>query len=116
MIGKLPYPYQTLNEEQWMEACKHFGGCAYCGKDSIDVRSMFIKFKNGGRYCNWNIIPACEQCENALKLTDNPFIRMDQKYKRGNSTQAKKLGFNLDNLQRIVDYLQSKMEALNENM
>lgn len=114
-IASLPYPYKTLTEEQWLEACKHFGACAYCGEASIDARSMFIPFKYGGRYCAWNIIPACEKCETSRKDTPNPFIRMDQKLKRGRGEQAKKFGFNLDNLQRIVDYLQSKMEeATNE--
>lgn len=110
-VAELPYPYKTLTEEQWLQACKHFGGCAYCGKDSIDARSMFIQFKQGGRYCAWNIIPACEKCETARKDNPNPFIRMDQKLKRGNDTQAKKLGFSLDKLRNIVDYLQSKMEG-----
>lgn len=109
-IKKIPYPYKTLTEEQWMEACKHFGGCAYCGSPEIEARSMFIPFKEGGRYCNWNIIPACEKCETVRKSTINPFERMDNMVKRSQTCQAKKLGFTLENLQKIVDYLQSKME------
>lgn len=110
-IKALPYPYQTLTEEQWMEACRHFGCCAYCGEGNIDARSMFISFKDGGRYCAWNIIPACEKCETALKATPNPFIRMDDRYNRDYAAAAKKYGFTVENLNKIVDYLQSKMEV-----
>lgn len=111
-ISKLPYPFKTLTEDDWMNACKHFGGCAYCGDDNIDARSMFIHFKDGGRYCTWNVIPACEKCETARKSTLNPFLRMDDSYNRCPSNSAKKHGFTLDRLQAIVDYLQSKMEEL----
>lgn len=111
-INSLPYPSPTLTEEQWMEACKHFGGCAYCGDANIDARSMFIRFKEGGRYCAWNVVPSCERCETLRKSIYNPFIRMDQMYRRGNKEPAKKYGFSLDKLQKIVDYLQSKMEEI----
>lgn len=110
-IANIPYPYSTLTEAEWLNACKHFGGCAYCGKPDIDARSMFIQFKDGGRYCAWNIVPACEKCETALKQT-NPFSFMDTKLYRGNGYLAKKLGFSLDNLQKIVEYLQTKMEEV----
>ena len=108
-IRKIPTPYKTLTEEEWLEACKHFDGCAYCGSKKIDARSMFIPFKDGGRYCAWNIIPACEECETRLITIPNPFMRMDQKFSRGNHETAKKHGYSLDKLQKIVDYLGSKM-------
>lgn len=110
-ISKIPTPYTTLTEEQWLEACNHFGGCAYCGRDQIDSRAMFIQFKDGGRYCNWNIIPACEKCETMYKSTDNPFLRMDQKINNRRDSQARKYGLSLTKLARIVDYLHSKMEV-----
>ncbi len=110
-ISKLPYPSPTLTEEQWLEACKHFGGCAYCGDANIDSRSMFIPFKAGGRYCVWNIVPACERCETVRKSDPNPFLRMDNSYHRGSAHSARKYGYTLENLSRIVDYLQSKMEV-----
>ena len=104
-------PTKPLTEEQWIKACKHFGGCAYCGNANIDVRSMFIRYKDGGRYCAWNIVPACERCETVRKSIHNPFLRMDQSFYRGSSDPAKKYGFSLENLQRIVEYLQSNMEV-----
>ena len=108
-IKDLPYPSPTLTEEQWMEACRHFGGCAYCGDATIDARSMFIQFKDGGRYCAWNIIPACERCETARKSSTNPFLRMDNSYHRGSEHAARKYGHTLENLNKIVDYLQERM-------
>lgn len=110
LIESIPTPYETLTEEQWLEACKHFGGCAYCGKPEIEARSMFIPFKIGGRYCAWNVIPACEQCETALRVQENPFLRMDDTYNRDKeNSSARKLGFNLDRLEAIVNYLKNKM-------
>lgn len=109
-IASIPKPYKTLTEEQWLEACSHFGGCAYCGKDAIDTRSMFVPFKEGGRYCAWNIIPACERCENLQKQVQNPFSRMNQYLNRDRKSITKKYDMSLEKLQRIVDYLRSKME------
>ena len=109
-IQQIPTPYKTLTEDQWLEACAHFEGCAYCGSEDISARSMFITFNDGGRYCAWNIIPSCERCETALKSTDNPFKFMNEKFGRSKAHTAIKFGYNLKKLQRIVDYLQSKME------
>lgn len=103
-------PTKTLTEEQWLNACKHFGGCAYCGGSDIDVRSMFISFKEGGRYCAWNIVPSCERCETVRKSVRNPFLRMNQTFYRGSRDPAKKYGYSLEKLQKITDYLQSNME------
>lgn len=108
-IKKIPTPYSTLTEEQWMEVCRHFGGCAYCGSDDISSRSMFIPFKDGGRYCAWNIVPACERCETARKSTLNPFERMDHVLMRSPSSAAKVYDLTLENLEKITDYLGSKM-------
>lgn len=104
-------PIEPLTESQWLEACNHFKGCAYCGADSIDARSMFIPYKDGGRYTRWNIVPSCERCETARKVTTNPFLRMDDSLNRSQAHQARKYGFSMKRLQSIVDYLQSKMEV-----
>lgn len=109
-IKQIPVPYTTLTEDEWLEACKHFGGCAYCGRPEIEARSMFIPFKLGGRYCAWNIIPACERCETSIKLTENPFKRMDDVYNRDKNIHTRRLGLSLDNLNRIVDYLKGRMQ------
>lgn len=111
-IAELPYPSPALTEEQWMEACKHFGGCAYCGGTDIDARSMFIQFRDGGRYCAWNIIPACERCETARKDVPNPFLRMDSSLNRSPAASARKYNFTLERLSNIVGYLQGKMDEV----
>lgn len=116
MIASIPSKSPTLTEEQWLDACKYFGGCAYCGGSSIDARSMFIRFKDGGRYCAWNIIPACERCETSRKVIHNPFLRMDQHISKNAGCAAIKYNFTIENLQKIVEYLQSKMEEYNESM
>ena len=56
-----------------MRACRHFNGCAKCGDETIDARGFFISFKNGGRYCDWNIIPLCSKCAADWSLDKNPF-------------------------------------------
>lgn len=111
-ISNIPQPYKTLTEDEWLEACKHFGGCAYCGDANIDSRSMFISFKTGGRYCAWNILPACEKCETLRRSeSEHYFLRMDNMLRRGNKEPAKKHGFTLEKLNKITEYLQSKMEV-----
>lgn len=73
-IRKIPKNYPTLTEEQWMEAVKHFGGCALCKDESIDARGYFIPFKLGGRYCDWNIIPVCAECATTARRNPNYFL------------------------------------------
>lgn len=104
-------PMQPLTEEQWLEACRYFRGCAYCGASEISSRSMFIEYENGGRYCSWNIVPACEKCETSIRRENNPFKRFDHVLNRKVDNQATTHGFSLDKLQRIVDYLTTKMEV-----
>ena len=92
-------PSQTLTEAQWLEACKHFNGCAYCGSESIEARSYFIPFKNGGRYCAWNIIPACGHCAASSESKQpDPFRRMINQVKRGT-------------LEEIIKYLEVQLNA-----
>ena len=72
-IRAVPKNYPTLTEAQWMKVCRHFNGCAKCGDENIDARGFFISFKNGGRYCDWNIIPLCSKCAADWSLDLNPF-------------------------------------------
>lgn len=111
LIAEIPTPYKTLTESEWLEACKHFGGCAYCGSDNVDARAMFIKFKDGGRYCAWNIVPMCEKCAKVHNSIDNPFVSMDSSVNRDRGSMARVYNHSLDKLQKIVDYLLYKMEV-----
>jgi hypothetical protein len=98
-ISTIPKDYPTLTEEQWMRACRHFNGCAQCGDEDIEARGFFIQFKEGGRYCDWNIIPLCQKCAADWKLSPNPFRAA---WSRDNANRA----FNRRNcLKDIVDYL-----------
>lgn len=111
-IKSLPTPYVTLTEEQWNKVCRHFNGCAYCGEPEIASRSMFIEFAKGGRYCSWNIIPACEKCETSRVVQPNPFMRMNEQLNRSADSSTRVYGFTKENLQRIVDYLYKEMNSL----
>lgn len=104
----------SLTEDEWMQVCRYFNGCALCGADSIDARVYFIQFKEGGKYNACNIIPACEACATDYKKQVNPFLLMDIEF-AGSECKRINRGQNKKNLQKIVDYLQSKIEeVLNE--
>lgn len=108
-IAKIPKPHKTLTEAEWHETCRHFGGCAYCGKSEIAARSMFISFKLGGRYCAWNIVPACEKCETAIKATENHFKRADRVLNRNKDSAAVRLNLTVEKINKIVEYLSTKI-------
>lgn len=72
-IAQIPKNYPALTEAQWLKACNHFNGCAQCGSANIDARGFFIQFSEGGRYCDWNIVPTCTKCSSELKKQVNPF-------------------------------------------
>lgn len=102
----------SLTEDEWLQACAHFNGCAMCGADSIDARMYFIKYQEGGKYNACNIIPACEKCATDRKVNPNPFRTMNRYI---NSSAGLYRGQSKERLKKIVDYLQSKIEeAKNE--
>ena len=73
-VKQVPADYPKLTEAQWMETVKHFGRCALCQNEEIDARGYFIPFKDGGRYCDWNVIPLCTDCATTLKTNLNWFL------------------------------------------
>ena len=95
-IKKIPKTYPTLTEAQWLEAVKHFDGCALCENETVDTRMYFIPLSKGGRYCDWNIIPVCEKCATQVKPQRN-FFAVASKRPIG--------------LQKIVDYLEDKING-----
>ena len=99
----------TLTEDEWLEACKHFGGCAACNSESIDARGYFIRFEDGGKYNACNVIPLCEKCATAFKKQPNPFRQMHPQINRNLIANR---GMSLDKLHNIVDYLQSKIGGI----
>ena len=102
----------VLTEEEWMEACRYFDGCALCGSHDISTRGYFIRFEDGGRYNACNVIPMCEICATSLKRQPNPFIQMDPNLNRNLAVGR---GLSLKNLNNTASYLQAKIEgALHE--
>lgn len=98
-------PPGRLTEEQWLDACKHFGGCAMCGSEDISTRTFFVPFREGGRYADWNVIPTCQECGFIRRKNPNPFVFMDPNAGTGTSKSKQ-------HLQNIVDYLRPKIERL----
>jgi hypothetical protein len=94
LIAMLKPPYHTLTNDEWLEACRYFGGCAICGNEAIDSRTMLVPFLHGGKYCDWNIVPTCAKCQRWLKSI-GLFRHLSQHLNR-----AKR-----ERLQVILDYL-----------
>ena len=99
-------PFKVMNEEEWLETCRYFGGCAICGNEYIETRHFFIPFEEGGRYAVWNMIPLCGSCAAGLpKSIGNPFKWFDKYF--GN---AEALGLNEERKNKLVSYLYNKMK------
>lgn len=98
----------TLTEDEWMEACRYFKGCALCNIESIDARGYFVRFEDGGKYNACNVIPLCDKCATELKYQHNPFRRINTMF---NSSLDLVRGISTDKLNKAADYLQRKMEG-----
>lgn len=99
-ISKVPQQYPPLTEAQWLETCKHFNGCAFCGSDDISARGYFVPFNMNGRYCDWNIVPLCEKCAMTAQnmstaINYNPFKSLARK--------------DLERFYSIINYLGDKL-------
>lgn len=104
-VKKVPANYPTLTEQQWMDACRYFGGCARCHSKDIEARGFFIGFEVGGRYCDWNIIPLCERCSKVWNLTLNPFLLAERKDRVERADYEYR-----ENLHNIIEYLGGKLD------
>lgn len=103
-IKAVPKEYPTLTEQQWLDACKFFDGCARCDSHDVDTRGFFVGASLGGRYCDWNVIPLCEKCASTWKLDANAFKYIYMKSKKRTSS-----GY-FYNLQKIIEYLGGKLD------
>lgn len=103
-LAAVPKDHPTLSEEQWLDACRHFNGCAICGDETIDTRGFFVQFEEGGRYCDWNIIPMCAKCGSEYRMQPNPF---KQAWLRDKTARASN---HRECLPKIVDYLGGKLD------
>lgn len=65
----LPFMNTTpMTEQEWLNTCRYFKGCAMCGKHDIQIRQFFIPRKEGGRYVAGNMIPMDPECANMFRL------------------------------------------------
>ena len=99
-------PFVPLTEEDWLTACRYFGGCALCDISEIEARGYFVQFDEGGRYTAWNILPLCERCATALKKQVNPFRRLNTQL-NGNLPMSR--GMSYKKLDRAYEYLQERL-------
>ena len=70
--------FKVLTEEQWLQTCSYFNGCAFCDETHIETREFLVGFQHGGRYAPWNMLPVCGNCSIRTRTAENPFIWMDK--------------------------------------
>jgi len=104
-INSVPKNYPTLTEEQWLEACRHFDGCARCHSNDIDARGFFVGAELGGRYCDWNVIPLCEKCASTWNLSRSAFRYTLARDHKAHGTEYREC------LVKIIEYLGGKLDA-----
>lgn len=104
-IAAVPKDYHTLTEDEWNRAVKYFDGkCAFCQDNKYVHRGMFLLVDQGGRYCDWNMVPICATC--IVKPKDkNPFRFMNTAY-IGSKSIATKRKYNKKKLEKIIKYLE----------
>lgn len=114
-VRQVPKDYPTLTEAQWLEACRFFNGCARCHSEEIDTRGFFVGREQGGRYCDWNVIPLCTKCAKMWQLDKSMFIyawhkdivKGDKRYKPLGVSDSK-TEFR-DSLEKLVSYLEVRL-------
>jgi hypothetical protein len=94
-------PFRALTEQEWLEACSLFKGCAICGSETIELRMLFLNADNGGRYTPWNVFPSCSSCGTTYQKERNPFLRMDH-WVHGKFHGA---GMNAERQRKLLAYL-----------
>jgi hypothetical protein len=104
-ISKVPKDYHTLTEEEWQSVLEYFDyKCAFCQMQDFELRGMFLTVNQGGRYCNWNVIPVCSECVRRPK-DKNPFRFMDRTA-TSNRSIAYKRRYSKKKLSKIIEYLE----------
>lgn len=103
----ISYTTKPLTEDEWLQTCKHFNGCAMCGSHHVETRQFFVQFQHGGKYTVCNVFPACSECARLTRKVENPFAWMDNRI--GNMAQILPK-FTLERRKALVDYLRTKAE------
>jgi hypothetical protein len=107
---KTDLPFKPLSEQQWLEACSYFDGCAVCGNEHIEIRQFFVNFKHGGRYTAWNVYPMCGKCATYTRQIENPFVWLDK-----HLSTSYAMGMTEQRAERLVSYLQSQIEKVGDS-
>lgn len=107
-IAAVPKDYHTLTEDEWHDVVDYFDGkCAFCQNHDFTQRGLFMLVSQNGRYCNWNVIPICDECIVRPKHK-SPFRFMNQAYTGPKSTTRIR-GYNTEKLNKIIQYLEPKL-------
>jgi hypothetical protein len=105
-FDKLSIQFKPMTEEQWLETCRYFNGCAICGSEHIETRQFFVPFEEGGKYAIYNMFPMCGECSKHVRITANPFLWLDKSF----GTAKYVLGLTEERRQKLVNYLLSQIE------
>lgn len=104
-IEEVPKDYHALTEEEWQRALQYFDHkCAFCQINKFTRRGMFLTTDQGGRYCEWNVVPVCEVCVSRPR-SKNPFRFMNRVY-TGTESVAHQRRYSMKKLEHIVKYLE----------
>ena len=107
-VGSTQTISNAMTEEEWLNACRYFDGCAICG-EIIDAKMYFVPLKDGGKYTSYNMIPVCEAC--ALKRrgdTYQPFKYFNKAFGTIPNGEAR--------LERMIGYLSKEIEKHEERL
>ena len=114
-VKQVPKNYPALTEAQWLEACNFFNGCARCSNEEIDARGFFVGREQGGRYCDWNVIPLCTKCAKMWRLDKSMFVYAYHKDSMKGDKRYRPLGASdsktefQDSLEKLVSYLEVRL-------
>lgn len=103
-------PFKILSEQQWLEACSYFNGCAICGHEHIETRQFILNPKHGGKYSVWNVVPMCGKCATYTVRVKNPFVWLDH-----HLGYAKTLGLNDERRQKLYDFIIQQIDRAGGN-
>lgn len=96
----LSAPPRPLKEDDWINVCGVFNGCAICGCETIEEKLLVVPTHLQGKLYTYNVIPACYKCAKRYRqsVTNNPI----------KSLYTLK-GHELDRIDKIINYLEADM-------
>ena len=88
----------NYSDEDYKDALKFFGGCAFCGSKNTSRKDHLVPVINLGDFIRSNVVPACQVCD------DSKGQREYQDWMR-NSTSPKSLrqrGFSIEQIEERI--------------